>query len=43
MAALEPFDPPWRTAPEGLIAAAQRAGDQPATAVVDEPCARSRR
>ncbi|HEV8315064.1 MAG TPA: AAA family ATPase, partial [Burkholderiaceae bacterium] len=36
MAALEPFDPPWRTAPEGLIAAAQRAGDQPATTVVDE-------
>ena len=36
MAALEPFDPPWRTAPEGLIAAAQRAGEQAPARVTDE-------
>ena len=26
VAALEPFDPPWRSAPEGLVAAASRGG-----------------
>ncbi|MEW6704004.1 MAG: LuxR C-terminal-related transcriptional regulator [Pseudomonadota bacterium] len=36
MAALEPFDLPWRTAPEGLMAAVERAGDQPPTQVTDE-------
>src|SRR5262249_8954382 len=36
MAALEPFDPPWRTEPEGLIAAAQRAGNEPPVLVTDE-------
>src|SRR5690349_10208146 len=37
MAALEPFDPPWRTAPEGLIAAAEAAGAaEPPVRVTDE-------
>jgi LuxR family transcriptional regulator, maltose regulon positive regulatory protein len=30
VAALEPFDPPWRTAPEALVAAAAAAEDTPA-------------
>ena len=33
VAALEPFDLPWRIAPEGLIAAAARAGDASAASV----------
>lgn len=34
--ALEPFDPPWRTAPEGLIAAATRPGSPALNDVADE-------
>ncbi len=36
IAALEPYDPPWRTAPEGLIAAATRPGGQSLNDVADE-------
>jgi LuxR family maltose regulon positive regulatory protein len=36
VAALEAFDPPWRTAPEGLIATAAQAGDHARQEVVDE-------
>ena len=36
MAALEPYDPPWRTSPEGLVTAAQQGGEQATNAVVDE-------
>ncbi|MBI5255987.1 MAG: AAA family ATPase, partial [Burkholderiales bacterium] len=35
VAALEPFDPPWRTAPEGLIAAATRPDPQALSDAVD--------
>ncbi len=35
-AALEPFDPPWRTSPEGLAAAAVRPGAEAQQAVADE-------
>ena len=36
VAALEPHDPPWRTAPEGLISKAVAAADGAASAVVGE-------
>ncbi|HSW05430.1 LuxR C-terminal-related transcriptional regulator [Aquabacterium sp.] len=36
IAALEPFDPPWRTAPEGLIAAATRPDGKALPDVADE-------
>ncbi|MBI5718396.1 MAG: transcriptional regulator [Burkholderiales bacterium] len=36
MAALEPFDPPWRTAPEGLIAAALGTAGEALPAMVVE-------
>lgn len=36
MAALEPFDPPWRTAPEGLIAGAVGAAGEALPAMVVE-------
>lgn len=35
IAALEPYDPPWRQAPEGLAAAAALAGDRARQALVD--------
>lgn len=36
IAALEPFDPPWRTAPEGLISAATRPDGRALADVADE-------
>ncbi|RZU02961.1 helix-turn-helix transcriptional regulator [Rivibacter subsaxonicus] len=36
MAALEPFDPPWRTSPEGLMTAATRPGGNARQAVAAE-------
>ncbi|HEX6362802.1 MAG TPA: AAA family ATPase, partial [Albitalea sp.] len=36
LAALEAFDPPWRTAPEGLMATAVHGGDAARGPVVDE-------
>jgi LuxR family maltose regulon positive regulatory protein len=36
LAALEPFDPPWRVAPEGLVATAQRGDARGRQQAVDE-------